>query len=133
MQGRFGPVELLGMAAEEGARFDAVVTSAPLRPTGDERLLRREPRNRLENARRYSDSEVEVFVEPPAGQAIARVCTYFSDRGRPFQSDRGRCFSVIVDGLGRHASPGVNVAQSSTISLKRPAVAPASGPVLGFD
>ena len=26
-----------------------------------------------------------------------------------------------MDGLGRHASPGVNVAQSSTISLKRPA------------
>ena len=25
---------------------------------------------------------------------------YFSDRGRPNQSDRGRCFSVIVDGLG---------------------------------
>ena len=47
---------------------------------------------------------------------------YFSDRGRPLQSERGRCFSVIVDGLGRHASPGLNVAQSSTISLKRPAV-----------
>jgi len=35
---------------------------------------------------------------------------YFSDRGRPNQSDRGRCFSVIVDGLGRRASPVVNVA-----------------------
>ena len=58
---------------------------------------------------------------------------YFSDRGRPFQSDRGRGFSVIVDGMGRRASPGLNVAQSSTISLKRPAAAPASRPVLGLD
>ena len=51
------------------------------------------------------------------------------------------CFSLIVD--GETASPGwrwgsaqalgLNVAQSSTISLKRAAVGPASGPVLGSD
>ncbi len=60
-------------------------------------------------------------------------CAYFSDRGRPFQSDRGRCFSVIVDGLGRRTSSGVNVSQSSTISLKRSVAAPVLSPVLGFD
>ena len=65
MQRPFGPVALLGMAAEEGARFDAVVTSAPLRPTGDERLLRREPRDRLENARRYGGGEIGVTVQGP--------------------------------------------------------------------
>jgi len=43
----------------------------------------------------------------------------FSDRGRLFQSDRGRCFSVIVDARGMRASEGRNVSQSSTISLKR--------------
>ena len=58
---------------------------------------------------------------------------YFSDRGHPFQSDRGRCFSVIVDGQERHASPGLNVSQSSTISLKRSVEAPVLSPVLGFD
>ncbi|MFN7573414.1 MAG: hypothetical protein ACK5TK_18555 [Betaproteobacteria bacterium] len=29
----------------------------------------------------------------------AECLAYFSDRGRLFQSDRGRCFSVIVDGI----------------------------------
>ena len=27
-------------------------------------------------------------------------CAYFSDRGRLFQTDRGRCFSAIVDAQG---------------------------------
>ena len=61
------------------------------------------------------------------------LLAYFSDRGRPFQSDRGRRFSVIVDGRERRTSSGLNVSQSSTISLKRPSAAPASGPVLGLD
>ena len=61
------------------------------------------------------------------------LAAYFSDRGRLNQSDRGRCFSVIVDGLGRHTSPGLNVSQSSTISLKRSVAAPVLSPVLGFD
>ena len=47
------------------------------------------------------------------------LAAHFSDRGRAFQSDRGRCFSAIVDGLGMRASEGFNVAQSSTISVKR--------------
>ncbi|WP_051849335.1 hypothetical protein [Thiomonas sp. FB-Cd] len=44
---------------------------------------------------------------------------HFSDRGRLFQSDRGRRFSAIVDAPGVRASDGFNVSQSSTISLKR--------------
>ncbi|WP_332745312.1 hypothetical protein, partial [Hydrogenophaga sp.] len=43
----------------------------------------------------------------------------FSDRGRLFQSDRGRRFSLMVDARGVRASEGFNVSQSSTISLKR--------------
>jgi signal transduction histidine kinase len=72
------PVELLGLAAEEGARVNASVVGAPLSVMGDERLLRRALRNLLENARRYGgDSEIEVSVEPLAGRALVRV----SDRG----------------------------------------------------
>ena len=67
-------------------------------------------------------------VKPPR----PLVCV-FQRSWTPFHSDRGRCFSVIVDGLGRRASPGLNVAQSSTISLKRPAAAPASWPDLGLE
>ena len=66
-------------------------------------------------------------------RSLRALSAYFSDRGRPNQPDRGRCFSVIVDGLGRHASPRLNVAQSSTISLKRPVAAAVSGLVFGFD
>jgi integron integrase len=44
---------------------------------------------------------------------------YFSDRGRLFQSDRGRRFSLISDGWRGRASEVVNVAQSSAIRLKR--------------
>jgi hypothetical protein len=45
---------------------------------------------------------------------------HFSDRGRLFQSDRGRRFGAIEDAPGVRASDGLNVSQSSTISLKRP-------------
>jgi len=81
-----------------------------------------------------------IFLGPLAGvlftlwfQGRKEKSAYFSDRGRPNQSDRGRCFSVIVDGLGRHASPMVNVAQSSTISRNWPVGASALPPVLGLD
>lgn len=74
---RHEPVELLGVAAEEAARVDASVDGVPVTVVGEERLLRRALRNLLENARRYGGSEVEVFVESGAGQAVLRVC----DRG----------------------------------------------------
>ena len=71
------PVELLGMAAEEAARFSATVDGAPLSVTGDERLLRRALRNLLENARRYGGGEIGVEVRAQAGEARVHVC----DRG----------------------------------------------------
>jgi signal transduction histidine kinase len=90
-------VDLLGMAAEEGARVGARVGAqvgaqvgarvgarvgdaadgSPLTVTGDERLLRRALRNLLENARRYGGDEIEVEVQQRAGLALLRVC----DRG----------------------------------------------------
>jgi len=56
-----------------------------------------------------------------ASSRPSRRCStaYFSDRGRLFQSDRGRRFSVITDGRRGRASEVVNVAQSSAIRLKR--------------
>ncbi len=71
------PVELLGMAAEEAARVDALVSGAPLHVLGDERLLRRALRNLLENARRYGGGDSSVTIERRGGQACVSVC----DRG----------------------------------------------------
>jgi signal transduction histidine kinase len=70
-------VELLALAAEEGARVHAGVHGADLRVTGDERLLRRALRNLLENARRYGGDEIDVEVARRTGHVEVRV----ADRG----------------------------------------------------
>lgn len=71
------PVDLLALAAEEGARVQAAVAGSPLRVQGSERLLRRALRNLLENARRYGGSQIEVQVEPRGPRAEIVV----ADRG----------------------------------------------------
>ena len=72
------PVNLLGLAAEEAARVGAEATGDNLVVQGSERLLRRALRNLLENARRYSESAVEVSVSRcEDGSVEWRVC----DRG----------------------------------------------------
>lgn len=71
-------IDLLGVAAEEGARIGAEVIGAAIVVPGNERLLRRALRNLLENARRYGGSDIDVRVERGiAGAAQVRVC----DRG----------------------------------------------------
>ncbi len=72
-----GPVELLGIAAEEAARVNAQVQGQETLVQGDERLLRRALRNLLENARRYGGDEIEVSVGAAAAGHEVRV----SDRG----------------------------------------------------
>jgi signal transduction histidine kinase len=78
------PVDLLALAAEEGARVDAAVDGPALVVRGDERLLRRALRNLLENARRYGGSEVSVQLARAAGGAEVRVC----DRGPGVPEDQ---------------------------------------------
>ena len=79
---RSEPVDLLGLAAEEAARFDAEVQAVgepcQLVRTGNERLLRRALRNLLENARRYGGDDLSVQVAADAaGTVTLKVC----DRG----------------------------------------------------
>ncbi|MFO1328241.1 MAG: ATP-binding protein [Rubrivivax sp.] len=70
-------VDLLGLAAEEGARVGAALEGTPLLVRGDERLIRRALRNLLENARRYGGSEIRVDVRREGTHADVRV----TDRG----------------------------------------------------
>lgn len=76
-------VDLLALAAEEGARVHAAVDGEALTVRGDERLLRRALRNLLENARRYGGGEITcTLAGVAAGKAQpalaqVRVC----DRG----------------------------------------------------
>ncbi len=76
------PVDLIALAAEEGARSGAELqtTQAVLVVPGEERLLRRALRNLLENARRYGGGEITLHAQRHAGpspRAELRVC----DRG----------------------------------------------------
>lgn len=71
------PVDLLALAAEEGARVDATVEGRSVVVRGDEKLLRRALRNLLENARRYGGGEVHVDLVQTGRQVQLRVC----DRG----------------------------------------------------
>jgi signal transduction histidine kinase len=74
---RHDAVDLLALAAEEGARVQAGVHGADLRVAGDERLLRRALRNLLENARRYGGEQVDVEVAGRSGRVEVQVV----DRG----------------------------------------------------
>jgi signal transduction histidine kinase len=70
-------VDLLALAAEEGARVEASVEGTPAVVSGDSRLLRRALRNLLENARRYGGGHIDVSTVTQTGRAEVRVC----DRG----------------------------------------------------
>nr|WP_315494278.1 ATP-binding protein [uncultured Rhodoferax sp.] len=72
-------VDLVGLAAEECARTQAVLetTTATLAVPGITKLLRRAVRNLLENARRYGAGEVSLVLSQDATHATLQVC----DRG----------------------------------------------------
>jgi signal transduction histidine kinase len=70
-------LDLLALAAEEGARVNAVVSGENVLVQADERLLRRALRNLLENAKRYGAGEISVSVRAQNKQAFIQV----ADRG----------------------------------------------------
>jgi signal transduction histidine kinase len=69
-------VDLVGLAAEEAARNNALllVDTQTLAVRGVSRLLRRVIRNLLENAHRYADGDVTLQLTQADGMAIVRVC-----------------------------------------------------------
>lgn len=88
--GTVEPVDLIGMAAEEAARFDAELdvhgpasgdmqadSSTELVVQGVSKLLRRALRNLLENAHRYGAGSIGLSLSQTPELAVIRVC----DRG----------------------------------------------------
>lgn len=96
-------VDLLGLAAEEAARFGATAGGDAVDVVGDRTLLRRLVRNLLENARRHAGSSaVDVEVEKLGpGRARLRV----SDRGPGVpESERERIFTAFHRPAGARES-----------------------------
>lgn len=84
------PIDLLGLAAEEASRVDALAVGSPCEINGDARLLRRLIRNLLENAKKHGGGNaIEISVEPAPNGARLRV----SDHGPGVPEDeRERIF-----------------------------------------
>ena len=82
-------LDLLGLAAEECARYDCTPEGEPVTVRGDPRLLRRLVRNLLENARRHGKPPVRVEVRPEQGVAVLSVMD--AGQGIP-EAERERVF-----------------------------------------
>jgi signal transduction histidine kinase len=100
-------VDLLGLVAEEAARFDVEVAGAPAHVRGETRLLRRLVRNLLENARRHgAGTAVEATVDGRGGRAWLRVC----DRGPGVPAGEAeRIFDAFYRLPGADASSGAGL------------------------
>jgi signal transduction histidine kinase len=100
-------IDLLALAAEEGARYEQCsVTGQPVIVFGDRALLRRMVRNLIENAERHGAPPIEVDVRREGMQAAIAV----SDRGAGVGvSDRERVFSPFFRIPGDQASSGTGL------------------------
>ncbi len=117
-------VDLLALAAEECARFDAALDGKPVSIRGDPRLLRRLIRNLLENARRYGGgTPIDVGVTNSNGEALVRVC----DRGPGVpEAERERIFEPFYRPAGareREGGVGLGLALVRQIARKHGGVA----------
>jgi signal transduction histidine kinase len=100
-------IDLLALAAEEGARYGRCsVAGEPVMVRGDRALLRRLLRNLIENAERHGAPPVEVHV----GRDGARALVTVSDHGPGVAaSERERLFSPFSRIAGRNAGTGLGL------------------------
>ena len=99
------PVDLLALAAEEGARVGAEVTGAPAELLGDARSLRHLLRNLLDNARRHAAGSLELCVAPlDAARVPSGARIQVSDRGPGIpEAERERIFEPFTKGSASSA------------------------------
>lgn len=100
-------VDLLALAAEEGARYEqCTVSGQPIVVLGDQSLLRRMVRNLIENAERHGIPPIEIEVEREGPQAAITV----SDRGAGVAPDEHeRVFSPFFRARGSQAASGTGL------------------------
>ncbi len=97
-------VDLLALAAEEGARYDeCVVDGEPVLIRGDGRLLRRLVRNLIENAHRHGTPPVEVEVRPDRASRALRLTVSDAGPGIPL-AERARVFEPFRRGRASEPS-----------------------------
>jgi signal transduction histidine kinase len=100
---RAAAVDLLALAAEEAAAFDAEISGENVTIRGDVQLLRRLVRNLLSNARRYAgESSIEVAVHA-SGDGRARLTVADRGPGIP-EGEHERVFEPFYRGASAHAS-----------------------------
>jgi signal transduction histidine kinase len=108
-------VDLLGLAAEECARYEGVALEGePATLRGDPRLLRRLLRNLLENATRHGRPPVRVTIARRAGTIELAVTD--DGPGVP-ERDRERIFEPFV--RGDRATPGAGLGLSLVRQIAR--------------
>jgi len=100
-------IDLLALAAEEGARYEQCsVSGEPVIVPGDRALLRRMTRNLIENAERHGTPPIEVEVGREGSHAAITV----SDHGTGVAaSERERVFSPFFRVQGEHQSSGTGL------------------------
>ncbi len=100
-------VDLLALAAEEGARFEhCSVTGTPVIVSGDPALLRRMTRNLIENAERHGAPPIEVEVTREGAQALLTV----SDHGKGVaEGERERVFTPFFRIAGEQTPSGAGL------------------------
>jgi two-component system, OmpR family, sensor histidine kinase RstB len=100
-------LDLLGLVAEECARYDAVAFEGePRSVRGDARLLRRMVRNLLENAVRHGAPPVQVSLRATPSGATLRV----RDAGPQIrQEDHEKIFQPFWRGRGAGAGAGLGL------------------------
>jgi signal transduction histidine kinase len=101
-------VDLLALAAEEGARYDdCLVEGAPVSVRGDRRLLGRMIRNLLENAKRHGAPPSNVVVRGDGIRAVIEVMD--GGQGVP-EAERERVFTPFYRLAGDTEGAGLGLA-----------------------